>query len=422
MKTNSLRVTLTAAWKDLQILFKDIRALVILIGLPMVFSLMFGTINDRLSKSGEEGITFPIVVVNQDTGMYGDQITSILESIDVLRITELTSPDEAEQEVRDSNALAAILIPAELSNKVNAYEQSEVQIITDPTQEQYASIVTGIMKDVIAPVIIQGELTFGIQSILSDYPGFQEADPQTKQAALAQNLAVNLAEVQKIQSDPWVKVEQKNQEGRDLILVPPSMFSLLVPGFTVLFAFFIVGAMSADLLQERDEGSLRRLIAAPIHRWTIIAGKMLAYVVLVIVQVTLIFGAASLFFDMPLGNSLVGLALVTLAMGFAATGLGMLVAALSRTYQQADTTGLLLGFIMGALGGCFIIGTPVQTFKSGGILETLSKLTPQAHALMGYDTLLNQGGGLVAVLPQVGILCAFGLVFLLVAVWRFKFR
>ena len=133
--------------------------------------------------------------------------------------------------------------------------------------------------------------------------------------------------------------------------MPDNIFAMVVPSFTVMFAFFIVGTMAADLLKERQEGTLRRLMTAPMPRWTIIAGKMLAYVVLVIAQVTLIFGGANLIFDMPLGNSILGLVLVTIAMGLAATGLGMLVAAISKTDRQADTTGTLLGFILAGLGG-----------------------------------------------------------------------
>jgi ABC-type multidrug transport system permease subunit len=69
-----------------------------------------------------------------------------------------------------------------------------------------------------------------------------------------------------------------------------------------------------------------------------------------------------------------------------------------------------------------VIGSPVPLYKSGGVIEILSKLTPQSHALLGYDALLNQGAGLVAVLPQVAILCSFALVFLIIASLRFKYE
>ena len=55
-------------------------------------------------------------------------------------------------------------------------------------------------------------------------------------------------------------------------------------------------------------------------------------------------------------------------------------------------------------------------------METIAKLTPQAHALMGYDALLNLGGGLVQVLPDVGILLGFAALGFVIASLRFKFE
>lgn len=230
-----------------------------------------------------------------------------------------------------------------------------------------------------------------------------------------------MAQVQKMQAEPWVKVQAVNSEGKDLVIVPDNIFAMIVPSFTVMFAFFIVGSMAADLLKERQEGTLRRLMTAPMPRWTIIAGKMLAFVVLVIAQVVLIFGGANLVFDMPLGSSLLGLLLLTVAMGLAATGLGMLVAAISKTDRQADTTGLLLGFILAGLGGCFAFSV-VPIYKGGGTMETITKFIPHAHALRGFDALLIQGKGLVDVLPEVGFLLGFALLFMVVAVWRFRYE
>jgi len=195
---------------------------------------------------------------------------------------------------------------------------------------------------------------------------------------------------------------------------------LFVPSFTVLFAFFIVGAISSDLLEEKRLGSLRRLIAAPMPRWVIIAGKMLTYLVIVLLQVVVMFGVANVVFAMPLGSSLPALLLVTLAMGLAATGIGMLVAALAKSDSQANSIGMLLGFGLGGLGGCFLVGSPVPLYKSGGLIEILSRLTPQAHAMLAFDQVINANAGVVAVLPEVGILLGYAVVCLLLAAWRLR--
>nr|MBC8445624.1 ABC transporter permease [Chloroflexota bacterium] len=51
-----------------------------------------------------------------------------------------------------------------------------------------------------------------------------------------------------------------------------------------------------------------------------------------------------------------------------------------------------------------------------------SQFTPHAHAIEGYLKLMSQGAGVVEVLPQVGLLAGVGVLFFLIAMWRFKFE
>ena len=73
-------------------------------------------------------------------------------------------------------------------------------------KKTYASIIPGILKDVVSPVVLVGELSYGIRTLLADYPSYQQADEATKRGFEAQSLAVNMAQVQKKQAEPWVKV------------------------------------------------------------------------------------------------------------------------------------------------------------------------------------------------------------------------
>ena len=421
MTTNPIRVALSTAWKDMQVLFRERGLLVIIIGLPLVISVLTSYMNQQFSASSE-GLTFPVILVDQDNDLYGKQIDTILSSIDVLDVTRLDSPEEAENQVRDSKVLAAIIIPPDLTESVDSYARSEVEVIIDPTQQEFGGIITAIMNEVVGPVVMQGEISYAISTLLNEIPAFQQADPATQNAAKMQSFGVQMAQVQQMANDPWVGIDTSTITGEDVVLIPDNMFSMFVPSNVVMFAFFIVGAMSSELLQERQQGSLRRLMAAPIPRWSIIIAKMLAYIGLVLVQVLIIFGIASLLFEMPLGESLPGLLLVSVVLGLTATALGVMIAALAKTDKQADSIGMLLGFLLAAIGGCFIMGSPVPLYHQGGTVEIISRLTPHAHALMAYGKLLNEGAGVVDVLPQVGILLAFSAVFFGIAVWRFRFE
>ncbi|MBE9471033.1 MAG: hypothetical protein IMY75_02855 [Chloroflexi bacterium] len=75
----------------------------------------------------------------------------------------------------------------------------------------------------------------------------------------------------------------------------------------------------------------------------------------------------------------------------------------------------MIGIVLGAAGGA-IIPIPEE-----GFLHLLSQFTPHAHAIEGYLKLTSQGAGVVEILPQVGLLAGVGVLFFLIAMWRFRF-
>jgi ABC-type multidrug transport system permease subunit len=100
--------------------------------------------------------------------------------------------------------------------------------------------------------------------------------------------------------------------------------------------------------------------------------------------------------------------------------MGMLVAVLARTRDQAVAIGMLLIFVGGILAGCFNPNT--APFRGEGFIAQVSYYTPQAQAMIAYHTLIILQGSLVQVLPYVGYLLALSLIFFLIASWRFKYE
>jgi ABC-2 type transport system permease protein len=413
-----LMQSLAVAWKELQLLVRDRGTLIVFFVLPLLMGSMVGSMYGQ-QTGGEGGIQIPLYVDNEDTGPYGAQIAAVLEGIDVLDVQEIATRAEADTLVGEGRRPAAIVIPADLSASVDAYEPSTLQIIGDPGQEMFVGLITGMMNDVIAPIVTLGEVQHGVRRILDESGILASADPQVQRAALAQTTGVVMSQLYKMQKVPRVSLVTESMGGVE-VTVPTNPFAVSMPGFTVWFAFFIVGSISSSLLKEREAGTLRRLLAAPIPVSAIIVGKMLAFVVVAILQVVVLFAVGKLAFDMPLGSSPLGLALVTLAVGLAATSLGMMVASLARSARQADGIGMVLGFVLAGLGGCLVLGlTPLYRMK--GMLGVASRLTPHAHALEAYRRLMLEGGTATDVLPQVAIVIGMSALFFAVARWRFRF-
>jgi ABC-2 type transport system permease protein len=347
-------------------------------------------------------------------------VVKAIGDIDQLDVTTLTSAADAEAKVAAGEAAAAIIIPANFGADVDSHTPSAIDVVVDPGQPQAASIVAGIMNHVVDEVALWGEVQFGVRSLLDASGLLSGASIAEQRAVTAQTMGVIMTALSELRKTPVIAVAVEDLAGASLAPTWEMFFALLFPGFTVMFIFLNVSWSASSLVAEKEVGTFRRLLAAPIPRGALIAGKMLAFMLLSCVQVVLLFSVAAVGFKMPLGQSPVGLVLLTLVVATASAALGMFIAAIARTSGQAGSLGLILGLGLAALGG----GMPIATEplpRVGGLMGTLSNLTPQGHALNGFYTLLAENGTLAQVLPEIGILLAISLGLFAIATWRFRF-
>lgn len=165
--------------------------------------------------------------------------------------------------------------------------------------------------------------------------------------------------------------------------------SFYAAGMAVFFVFFTVGFGVAGLLEERADGTLVRLAAAPIGRSSILAGKMLTSLIMGLVSMSVLVLATSVLFGASWGPT-VGVAVLVVAAVLAAMGVMALVATIAKTPEQAGQWQSVVAVILGLLGGAFF---PVS--QSLGVLSVITLATPQAWFLRGLGDL--RAGSLGAV-------------------------
>ncbi len=418
----SIFYTLSVAWKEIQLISRDRGSLALLFLLPLLIGSLTGMINIQVAGGGDEaGILVDVSLVNEDEGLFGERIADAVPEIDELEVQTAATVAEAEDLVNRGEVAAAVVIPSGFSDDINAHKPTEIEVIIDPTQQQSASIVTGIMNHVVDEVTVWGEVQHGVRTILEESGALEGASPELQQATGAQIMGVMMTTLNDMRQDPAIVVTSEDLEGATVEGGITLFLAYLFPGFTVMFAFFVVGMTAESMLKERESGTLRRLVAAPLPRGTMLAGKVLAYMLLVCLQVVVLFTIASTVFDMPLGTSPLGLVILTLVMAFVATALGMLVAAIAKTAKQAGDIGTILGFVLAGIGGA-LPTTPTPLSRAGGVIGAITKLTPHAHAVEGYYSLMAENATLGQILPEIGILLGMGLLFFAIATWRFRFE
>jgi ABC-2 type transport system permease protein len=165
-------------------------------------------------------------------------------------------------------------------------------------------------------------------------------------------------------------------------------YQLLVPSYTVMFAFFLVLTVGWLFVAERRQGTMKRLSAAPLTRTQILLGKLIPCFLLSLFQGFFLLGAGRLIFGMSWGPQPWWLVAVVFSTSLAAMGLALLVAAMARTETQVAIYGTLLVLVMAGLSGSLMGDRSMMPPQ----MQTISRVTPHAWALDAYRQLLANPG------------------------------
>jgi ABC-2 type transport system permease protein len=414
---------LAVAWKEIQIFVRDRGAMGMLLLFPIILSSVQGGANLAMfSGEGETpSILLHVGLVNEDPGMFGSEITKALQGVDVLEVELFSRVDFAERSVAEGESAATIVIPADFSASINDYMPVTIEVIVDPAQPESVSVVTGIMNKVVDEVTIWGEVQYGVRTVLDNSGLLDGATPEQKEAAGAQTLGVIMTQLNEMRRDPAIEVVSEDLEGQANEGGLMAYITYVYAAYVVLFIFFVVGITAASIQDERETGTLRRLVAAPIPGWALMGGKMLGYMVIPCLQAVILFSIGHFVFGVTLGHSPIGLVVLTIVTAGASTSLGMLLASLVKSKKQADDMGTLLGFVLGFAGGAIPIAQ-LQMARMEGPIGILSRIVPHTNAIEAYYKLIAENGTLMDILPEIGILVVMILVFLLIATRRLRFQ
>jgi ABC-2 type transport system permease protein len=180
----------------------------------------------------------------------------------------------------------------------------------------------------------------------------------------------------------------------------------------VFFLFFTVQFGVTSLLEERSDGTLARLLAAPISRASVLGGKLLTSFGLGVISMAVLVVATTLLFGADWGDPL-GVAVLVVAATLSATGIMAFLATLARNAEQAGNWQSVVAVVLGLLGGTFF---PVS--QAPGVLSTLTFLAPQAWFLRGLGDL--RGGGISVVWVPALAMLGFAVVTGALALTRLK--
>ncbi|NJL96005.1 MAG: ABC transporter permease [Anaerolineae bacterium] len=189
-----------------------------------------------------------------------------------------------------------------------------------------------------------------------------------------------------------------------------------VPGIASMFVLISLLGNASSILLDRQRGTLQRLYVAPMRRGYILLGKMAGSFLFGFLQF-LIFVVVGVLLGVEWGDNILAIGLVIVAFCMTGTALGFLLATFVDTIDQASGIALLMALTLAPIGGAW---WPLEIVPD--FMQTIAHISPIFYAMSSFNEIIYYGGGLLEVLPYVGVLLAMTAAFTGAAVARFRYE
>jgi ABC-2 type transport system permease protein len=201
-----------------------------------------------------------------------------------------------------------------------------------------------------------------------------------------------------------------NPERRTAVQVVPALIGVILNMTMVIFT-------AAAIVRERERGNLELLIATPIRSWELMAGKLLPYVLIGLLQTTLILTVGVSIFDVPVNGSLLDLYLAAALFIAATLTLGLVISTFARTQFQAFQVSF-----MTMLPSILLSGFVFPFDGMPPAAQWLAQLLPLTHFVEIVRGILLRGASLADMQWPALKLAAFLVATLAIATLRFHKR
>lgn len=324
----------------------------------------------------------PMVVVDYDRGSEARDFTARFTNSGYFTI--VGRPDSAkgiDEYIEHGTAWLALVIPPDFSSSVLGRRTVAVQVVADGSDGNSVNIALAY-----ATMVVNSYSQSVVMDIL-------EKKPSAKKPAQVS------AEVRVWHNE---RLESKNY---------------MVPGVVVLVLMIVTMTLtSMAVVREKELGTLEQLLVTPMKPWQLILGKLSPFVVIGMIDVTLVLAVAIHWFDVPMRGSIPLLYGMSLLFILTTLGLGLFVSTISRNQQQALMTAQFGFFIPFMYFSGFVF--PIENMPAA--IQYVSYLIPLRYFLEIVRGIFLKGSDLSVLWPQALALVGLGALVFGLAVLRFR--
>ena len=396
------------AIKDLRLFLSDKKAtlLTFLLPIPLItlFSLAFGG-----SDKPAEQRPMRLIVSDDDKTELSIRIVSQIDSLKEIKV-RLTSTDSALRWIHIGREDAVLILHRGLKDSIEAGRRMPIELVFDKAKQVQMGILMGALGGNLARITgTQSMEMNAIRRFDQENPGMDEAMKKGIHAMISKNIhggAGNTRQESLLRATP---VQPDKQTSPGLVQA--------VAGTAVMMLLFSVAGLGASLLQEKEEGTLKKLLFSPLSPQNILFGKMISANVVGTIQLTIMFLFSAFVFGLNIWQNIPGLMIMVGATSFACSGFGILLSAVAKSRAQVQGLSTLLVLTMSAIGGSMI-----PSFIMPLWMQKMAAFTVNYWSIQGFYDIFWRSLPVTdpVFLTRVAVLCGIGIILNLLAVKMYK--
>jgi ABC-2 type transport system permease protein len=362
--------------KELRQLRRDRVTLAMILGIPVLQLVLFGfAINLNLRG-------LPAAIADESgTSASRAMVMDMLATGVIRPVASARTPQDLMALLKRGTISIGIAIPSDFDRRRSEGREA-VQVLVDGSDTVVQSAATQ----------------------LAQMP-LDSSAPVAAQAAMQRRLGPD-----QVAGNPISVVAFYNPERRSAVNIVPGLIGVILTMTMVLFT-------GVAIVRERERGNLEMLIATPLSRTELMVGKVLPYVVIGLLQTTVVLMLGVWMFQVPVRGSLLDVYLASALLIVANLTLGLLISTKAQSQFQAMQMTFFV-FLPSILLSGFMFpfdGMPVA-------VQWLAEVLPLTHFLRIIRGVMLRGADLLTLWPDVAALAVFTAVMMTAAILRFRKR
>ncbi len=396
-------------YKDLLQAFKDKKSIILSFILPIIlialFALVYGQFDSGTTDSAQN-----LIVCNEDHSALSHDLINALNNEIGLKIRE-EDQNTGRKMVLDGKYPALFLIGSGFADSLAQGKNSPLLFLYDEAKKLEMGLTQQALMSIVMPFLGEQGGKMQIHHFIDEKYAYDLPEEMINE--IHQDIDKQFSgDNSNNSADSGLKTEALSVKEN----TPWGLIQAFA-GTSIMMLLFSIASMGSALVQEREQGTLKRMLYSPLKPWNIIIARLLSSFIFALIQMSILVVFTFLVFQLDIFRHFAGFILMIVATAFAAAGIGIFIATIAKSQKQVESLSLIVIIVMSALGGSMI---PLFIFPD--FLKTIAHFTINYWSIDGFYKVLGRDVGFLSYAKNVGILFLYGGTSALLAILVFNKR